>query len=270
MRERGPSRLSSSFSPDPEQDHQKEEPKRKDGKTWKQQAGDPQGSMSSSSSEDEDEHEDVSGADEREEENVESHHERGQGPTVLVSAMSDEPQETSPTHPCHDPDHGVEFCDSPEEDELEAVNDDENASTSFAPYLGGSSPSTERPSSSAAQSARARYPFRTFNDTPGPGADEPSFFPPVPSSSAAGAGYDSNGLSILDDGGEGLPMDGQEGRFLPVAADMDLEDESLTTLERIFLLSKSEFTHHRCVLLLAACAGLCRLPQARICFLLEC
>ena len=38
----------------------------------------------------------------------------------------------------------------------------------------------------------------------------------------------------------------QDG-YLPAVQDLDLEDESLTTLERIFLLSKSEFTHHRYV-----------------------
>lgn len=36
--------------------------------------------------------------------------------------------------------------------------------------------------------------------------------------------------------------------YLSVTEDMDIDDEGLTTLERIFLLSKSEFTHHRSVL----------------------
>jgi hypothetical protein len=170
-------------------------------------------------------------------------------PTIDVPLDQAEPpsDEISPTHPCHDPNHGVEFCDSPEEELFEREDEaDDDFSSNHPDYLPSSnaalsSPSTERPPSyHNPDSSRTGYPFRTFAGTPGPAADEPSFFP----QNAAPAAVGGEASAVLDDGGEGLPT---EARFLPVAADMDLEDESLTTLERIFLLSKSEFTHHRFV-----------------------
>ncbi|CED82233.1 Protein phosphatase 2A regulatory subunit A and related proteins [Phaffia rhodozyma] len=76
-----------------------------------------------------------------------------------------------------------------------------------------------------------------------------SFFPPQPPFDPSIQPTDETNVDVIfpQSGLVGAPGPAQMGRdgYLAVSEDMDLEDEGLTTLERIFLLSKSEFAHHR-------------------------
>lgn len=126
-------------------------------------------------------------------------------------APENEAFESCALDPSH-PDHGVSLCNSPESTE-----------DAHLPHI----PSPPPPHPVHPDAARRRL-LQTASD-------------------------EGVGEGLLLHQGESArgdldPMGGEEGS-LPRPQDMDLEDESLTTLERIFLLSKSEFAHHRCVTL---------------------
>lgn len=154
---------------------------------------------------------------------------------------------STPRHQHHaenhtiDPDEGVEICNSPEDtDEYDLPSPSSPPSSSGQNNLPRSRP--PHPSYLSPSSSSSSSSSNSSTSAPTLLADAPSFFPPQngPSPPPLGAEEDMMGGPGEEAGFGG----GQEG-FLPAVADMDLEDESLTTLERIFLLSKSEFTHHR-------------------------
>lgn len=132
-----------------------------------------------------------------------------------------------PEHHYVDPDEGIEICNSPED------TDDTDLPSPVSPTDTASHrPPRARPLHPALAGSAIDGPFGGGPLT----MDAPSFFPPQgqgpsPPPEMALGGGEGEDPALLD----------QEG-FLPA---VDLEDESLTTLERIFLLSKSEFTHHR-------------------------
>jgi hypothetical protein len=94
---------------------------------------------------------------------------------------------------------------------------------------------------------------------PGPEVADNPYFPPTGGSPAPVHELRSGEASPPIDAFGGDPAQQQQDNqaYLSVTEDMDIDDEGLTTLERIFLLSKSEFTHHRCVPLFSLPAAPC-------------